>query len=51
MNNLQSTLIVLLIVSAYSALPNTAGFDIGKVKEYKVLKKEGTSTLYEIDCP
>ena len=51
MNNLQSTLIVLLIVSAISAPPNPACFDIGKVKEYKGLKKEGTSTLYEIDCP
>ena len=46
MNNLQLTLIFLLAVSATATVPNTAGFEIGTVNNYKLLKKEGTSSLF-----
>lgn len=50
MNNLHCTLLTLLIASSLAMIPNTAGFDIGKVNEYKLLKKVEQSALYEIDC-
>ena len=51
MNNLHCTLLILLIASTVAMIPNTAGFDIGKVNEYKLLKKSEKSAMYEIDCP
>lgn len=39
-------LLISLAVSA--AVPGTAGFEIGEVTGYKLLKQSGSSKLYEI---
>jgi hypothetical protein len=41
MNNLQAVLLLLLATATLCVEPNTAGFTIGQVKQYKLLKKSG----------
>jgi hypothetical protein len=46
MKNLFIAIATLLVVSTALTVPNTAGFQIGEVKEYKLLKKTEKSALY-----
>lgn len=42
---------LLISLAASTPVPGTAGFEIGEVTGYKLLKQSGSSKLYEIECP
>jgi hypothetical protein len=51
MNILHLSLACLLAVTVCLPVPGTVGFEIGEVKDYKLLNKSGLSALYEIESP
>ena len=51
MNYLRFVITITLVASSLSAVPDTAGFDIGSIKGYTLIDKVGKSALYEVNCP
>ena len=51
MSYLHIAVFTILLTTAFTAVPDTAGFDIGEIKGYTLLDKVGKSSLYEVNCP